>query len=222
MGCCLTKKSRDNRPGRNAVGRESLLNDDRLSQTRGVSLTRDASRDNYTFNQTASTSSYDTASIDGLGTYEPPSQRGGPDGSADDLSSRKVVGKSLMEIPDISQLDKRIWAYKRGHMVRNWRKRYIVIYDGEVLYFEKCDERTKAGINQKGKVMYMAHAPFGPLIVCAIVCELCGQVHLLGANCSMKLNEEDMPVLEIVGRHGEKDLLLRFDSMEVAQVRGTR
>jgi hypothetical protein len=40
----------------------------------------------------------------------------------------------------------------------------------------------------------------------------------MGASVTMKLNEEDLPVLEIVGRHGEKDLLLRFDSLAVAQV----
>jgi hypothetical protein len=149
MGCCLTKKSRDNKPGRiTTSGKEPLLNDDRLSVVRGVSLTGDPSRNSDIFHTTSSQASYDTASIDGLGAYDPPQ---GGDGQGD-VSSRKVVGKSLIEVPGLNELDKRTWAYKRGHMVRNWRKRYIVINDGEVLYYEKCDERTKSGINPKGKV----------------------------------------------------------------------
>lgn len=148
MGCCLTKKSRDNKPGRSAaVGKEPLLQDDRLNSVRGVSLTREPSRNSDVFHTTSSQASYDTASIDGLGTYDPPNH-----GDGQDVTSRRVVGKSLIEVPELSELDKRTWAYKRGHMVRNWRKRYIVINDGEVLYYEKCDERTKSGINPKGKV----------------------------------------------------------------------
>eukprot|EP00602_Paraphysomonas_sp_CaronLab_P000162 CAMPEP_0185029798 /NCGR_PEP_ID=MMETSP1103-20130426/16344_1 /TAXON_ID=36769 /ORGANISM="Paraphysomonas bandaiensis, Strain Caron Lab Isolate" /LENGTH=238 /DNA_ID=CAMNT_0027564683 /DNA_START=392 /DNA_END=1108 /DNA_ORIENTATION=+ len=43
-----------------------------------------------------------------------------------------------------------------------------------------------------------------------------GQVHLLGATYELKLTMEDTPVLEIIGRHGEKDLLLKFDSLKDA------
>ena len=119
MGCCLTKKSRDNRPG---SGKESLLSDDRLNSQRGLSLTGDSAFDNRAFNHTASTSSYDTASID-LGAHESP--RGGYDGNGagSDMAARKVVGKSLLEIPDVTDLEKRTWAHKRGHMVSN---RYIL------------------------------------------------------------------------------------------------
>eukprot|EP00602_Paraphysomonas_sp_CaronLab_P001801 CAMPEP_0185037950 /NCGR_PEP_ID=MMETSP1103-20130426/33014_1 /TAXON_ID=36769 /ORGANISM="Paraphysomonas bandaiensis, Strain Caron Lab Isolate" /LENGTH=294 /DNA_ID=CAMNT_0027576175 /DNA_START=164 /DNA_END=1045 /DNA_ORIENTATION=+ len=145
-------------------------------------------RDNYyeasAFKQSASYTSNEGAGHDSIGLYEPP-QSEGP-------TTRKVVGKSLVDPPSLNDLTKADWLMKRGHMVRNWRKRYFVLDDGEIKYFEKRDDKTGKGINVKG------------------------QVHLLGATCELKLNVEDSAVIEIIGRQGEKDLLLKFNSRKEA------
>jgi hypothetical protein len=50
------------------------------------------------------------------------------------------------------------------------------------------------------------------------------QLHLLGATCEIKMNIEsddemkNKPLLEIIGRQGEKDLLICFDDLEQAKV----
>ena len=44
------------------------------------------------------------------------------------------------------------------------------------------------------------------------------QVHLLGASSTLKETEDGDRILEVVGRHGEKDLLLKFDSTQETQV----
>jgi hypothetical protein len=63
-----------------------------------------------------------------------------------------------------------------------------VLNDGEILYYDN-DKQTKV----KGKL------------------------HLLGAICELKQNDEKKaPTIEIIGRQGEKDLLLQYDTLEEA------
>lgn len=110
------------------------------------------------------------------------------------VKTRKVVGTSLLILPSIKSLKKAGWLQKRGHMVRNWKKRFIVLIDGEILYYDKAN---KAETNGAGKPK--------------------GKLHLLGAICEFKQNDSvKLPTIEIIGRQGEKDLLLQYATMTEA------
>jgi len=108
--------------------------------------------------------------------------------------TRKVVGKSLLILPSIKSLKKAGWLTKRGHLRRNWKKRFVVLYDGEIVYYDKAN---KGETNGDGSAK--------------------GRLHLLGAVCDFKKNDSNkLPTIEIVGRQGEKDLLLQFPNMKEA------
>lgn len=78
---------------------------------------------------------------------------------------------------------KRGWLKKRGHMVHNWKTRYCVLDQTQLSYYEKALEFPPYGENLKG------------------------QVRLLGATVEL-LVEGDKYRLHLVGRQGEKDLLM--------------
>lgn len=68
----------------------------------------------------------------------------------------------------------------------------MVLDDGELQYFERAAGSPPVGVGLKG------------------------EVHLLGAICDMT-REDNAPCVNIVGRQGEKDLLLQFTSEALAR-----
>ena len=65
------------------------------------------------------------------------------------------------------------------------------MYDGEILYYEKANKNETNGAGKPK-----------------------GKIHLLGAICELKQNDSSkLPTIEIIGRQGEKDLLLEFPSL---------
>jgi hypothetical protein len=101
MGCCLTKKSRENRIRRDA---SPLLKDNKPHDQRGLSLNGERSE----LVHTPSITSQDPSAID----YEPPQTQ------FNDVKTNKVViGKSLLESPSVDDLNKCEMIEKRGHLV---------------------------------------------------------------------------------------------------------
>jgi hypothetical protein len=77
---------------------------------------------------------------------------------------------------------------------RNWKKRFVVLNDGEIIYYDKANKNESNG---EGGAK--------------------GKLHLLGAICEFKQNDAaKLPTMEIIGRQGEKDLLLQFPNMKEA------
>lgn len=106
MGCCLTKKSRDNRlvvrpPARNPIAQPLIVEDGR-----SVSLQKQEAD----FPRNMSEASYEAAS------YEPPASVSSIDISEETVS-RQVIGSSLLLPPALESLNKADWILKRGHMV---------------------------------------------------------------------------------------------------------
>lgn len=89
---------------------------------------------------------------------------------------------------------KRGWLKKRGHMVHNWKTRYFVLDQTHLSYYEKALE----------------FPPFGE--------KLKGQVRLLGATVELLWEEgSDKYRIHLVGRQGEKDLLMETTDEDSAK-----
>lgn len=102
MGCCLTKKSRENRIKRD---KSPLLNDNSGNEHRGLSLHLEKSE---ILPHTQSITSQDPSNHD----YEPPNQL-----TNDNKSNKVVVGTSLLASPSVDALYKAEMIEKRGHLV---------------------------------------------------------------------------------------------------------
>lgn len=109
------------------------------------------------------------------------------------MVSSVIDGDSLIAIPGSESVYLQGWVLKRGHLVRNWKKRYVVIDHKEVRYYEKKS----------------ASYPFGE--------GLKGQVNLIGAflECTQEGSKD---VIEVLAAEGSKDLLLGFSSSADAAV----
>lgn len=69
-----------------------------------------------------------------------------------------------------------------------------MLTDGEILYYDKANKNESNGAGKPK-----------------------GKLHLLGAICDFKLNDAaKLPTIEIIGRQGEKDLLLQYPTMTEA------
>jgi len=216
MGCCLTKKSR-NRNNNNSKGlNESLLNGERPSNELPPKLNpaRGGRSDGYVPVQLPSDDDQysreapPTGDINLTNKSSKQSKKTAPTNRAEPKKveviaaaatkttvedERRVIGESLLVLPTVKSLKISGVLEKRGHMVRNWKSRFIVINDGEILYFDKSNETKTAGVGKPK-----------------------GKLHLLGAICELKENEAKLPTIEIIGRAGEKDLLLQFKTLEEA------
>lgn len=42
---------------------------------------------------------------------------------------------------------------KQGHMLKNWKKRFFILNDGRLIYYDSCDY-DKNGIGEKGIISY--------------------------------------------------------------------
>jgi hypothetical protein len=111
MGCCLTKKSRENRIKRD---KSPLLNDNKSQlEQRGVSLSYEKNGLEHlpstagSLQHTQSITSQDPSREDG---YEPPNHQ-------QFMMNKAVIGKSLLEPPSVDALNKAEMIEKRGHLV---------------------------------------------------------------------------------------------------------
>jgi hypothetical protein len=71
---------------------------------------------------------------------------------------RIFEGKSLSKPPHLTDLHRVDWINKRGHLVKNWKNRYIELAHEAISYFDKCDSHGK-GVNMKGQVPPPSPAP---------------------------------------------------------------
>lgn len=199
MGCCLTKKSRNkNNRGLN----ETLLSAEGGRSEEKLQDRVKGHRNGYTPVQVPPNGN-DIDSFEGV-SMNAQTRTGGSTVKIDGLDNvaktnmektRKVVGTSLMTLPSIKSLKKCGWLDKRGHLVRNWKKRFIVLHDGEIIYYDKANKNETNGAGKPK-----------------------GRLHLLGAICELKQNDATkLPSIEIIGRQGEKDLLLQYPSLAEAQ-----
>ena len=94
-------------------------------------------------------------------------------------------GISLIKQPSVESLTLKGWLNKRGHVVRNWKRRYFVLTSNSLKYFKKEKDEP----------------PFGD--------NLCGEILLKGAIMNVlvtKRRGKRRTNIEIIGRRGEKDL----------------
>lgn len=105
MGCCLTKKSRENKSKKSTT--EPLMGIQSVSSERGLSLTKDVGYGNK-------------PSIDSA--YSPPSISSPTSLNDEGVQQfrKEIVGKSLLQIPSINSLTRTGWMYKRGHLVSHF------------------------------------------------------------------------------------------------------
>lgn len=102
---------------------------------------------------------------------------------------------SLIIAPAGDQLLGKCWVYKRGHLVRTWKKRFFVLDKSEIKYYRDS----------------MKDPPFGKGFK--------GSVALLGAVCMIKESDNGEVVnIEIYGNHGEKDLFFYVENTIQNQV----
>lgn len=64
------------------------------------------------------------------------------------------LGESLVNPPVHDKVHIRGWLMKRGHMVQNWKKRYVIISKDEIRYFVKDSDKYPFGEGQKGHVCF--------------------------------------------------------------------
>lgn len=103
MGCCLAKKSRENKIKRDTP----LLNDHKNNEQRGLSMNNER-QDLIQINQ-VDNNNYNNNGNNNE-NYEPPQNQ---------LNDIKIVkGKSLIEPPSVDDLHKSDMIEKRGHMVK--------------------------------------------------------------------------------------------------------
>lgn len=105
--------------------------------------------------------------------------------------------KSLVHPPPQDQLLLcRSWVYKRGHVIRNWRKRYCVVDKTELKYYSGASDAPPYGKNLKGKI------------------------GMLGAICIVKQSlDGNFLDVEIYGNLGDKDLFFQVENDEEGKVR---
>jgi hypothetical protein len=103
--------------------------------------------------------------------------------------SNSLTGESLLSPMTEDEVYRRLWAQKRGHMVKNWKKRWFVLDRSEVRYYT----REKA------------QAPFGE--------DLKGQVSIVFGSIDTAVEKDDKGVdIEVViVRNTDKDLYMTFD-----------
>ena len=96
---------------------------------------------------------------------------------------------SLITCPPTEALLCRFWIYKRGHLVRTWKKRYCVLDKSDLKYYAKDSKEPPYGKGFKGKVA------------------------LLGAVCLTQTSVDNKHIeVEIYGNHGEKDLFFHVEN----------
>lgn len=119
-----------------------------------------------------------------------------------DKMADSVIGKSLLSPMLDSEVYRRGWAEKRGHMVKNWKKRWFVVDKTEIRYYVKEKEAE----------------PFGD--------GLKGQVSIVFATIESVVEKDDKgnTIDVVVVRNSDKDLFLTFAEAEEADawVRSTR
>lgn len=102
---------------------------------------------------------------------------------------------SLITCPPTELLLCRFWIYKRGHLVRTWKKRYCVLDKSDLKYFSKESKEPPYGKGFKGKVA------------------------LLGAVCLTQISHDNKHIeVEIYGNHGEKDLFFYVENTVKGEV----
>lgn len=104
-----------------------------------------------------------------------------------------VNGNSLIKTPSAQALGLRGWLSKRGHVVRNWKRRYFILTSIGLKYYKK----------------ELPIEPYGG--------DLCGEMSLRGAVLNISTHNNFLKHIQIVGRHGEKDLLIEIDPNDAKQ-----
>lgn len=103
--------------------------------------------------------------------------------------------QSMIVTPPADELQAHCWIQKRGHVIRNWRKRYCVLGINKIQYYTQSLPEPPYGKNLKGSVA------------------------LFGAICITKESEDfNLIHVEIYGNRGQKDLFFTVDNNEEGQV----
>jgi len=107
----------------------------------------------------------DMAGVTGEGDDDEGDSRPAPEVEEGDSGKKIAIGEkfrrsSVARPPDaIWQPDmgkpamKTGWAWKQGHMYKNWKKRYFVLYEGTLKYYADYDESTGKAKSIKDSVV---------------------------------------------------------------------
>jgi hypothetical protein len=139
MGCCESKRKNDTQDTLIEKNKK-VPTTSRDSNDRGLSLHQSFSP--FVGLLRLGSVNHEDSDDEGGIHYEPPQI----------VIKRKVFeGKSISKPPHLNDLRRACWIDKRGHLVKNWKKRYIELAHEEISYFDKCDSQGK-GVNMKGQV----------------------------------------------------------------------
>ena len=171
MGCCCSKHK-----GGEAIDPEPLIDEDPGGYPpTGVSLPTSHSSEGRTYDAPEVVSALHS----NRKTYEPVPSRDGtlPNSTAANGSkvtkapgpgakaavnytecvtkmAPSIEGESLLAAPAERDIYLRGWASKRGHMVKNWKRRFFVLdrETAQVMYYVKDSKEPPYGVDLKGAV----------------------------------------------------------------------
>lgn len=111
-----------------------------------------------------------------------------------DKMTPTLTGESLLTPMTDAEVYRRGWAEKRGHMVKNWKKRWFVVDETEIRYYVKERESAPFGADLKGQV----GLAFGSI------------------DATVEKNDKGEDIEVMVVRNSDKDLYMTFDDSDEA------